>query len=63
MVPKCKECKFFKIITPETWSFKKNNYYECMKITAFNGLFNQRISAKDIRTSPKWCPRRNRELK
>jgi hypothetical protein len=54
-IPKCKKCKYF-----WTYNIGKHNYYECYNDNVYP--IGAKIYAKDIKTSPKWCPLR-KELK
>lgn len=59
-VPKCKECDFFVEELSKFVMNHKNKTYWCTKARNLNqGIFRSNILAKEIRTSPKWCPKRS----
>ena len=60
-VPHCKECDYFKEVIDNSKWWGKNKHYECKKrvIKDMFGL-NINIQAKELKTSPKWCPKRNK---
>ena len=62
-IPKCKECESFVERFSETGMNPKNKTYWCRKATKLDvGLFESNILAKETRTSPKWCPKRNKKI-
>lgn len=59
-VPHCKECEYFKTIRDNMKWWLKTNTYECShKECRIEMIVNAQIPAKDIKTSPSWCPKRN----
>jgi len=61
-VPKCKECKFYQITRRENyWKDHMDSYCHGLKTTDNEGYEigeKKFIYAKELKTSPKWCPKR-----
>jgi hypothetical protein len=54
-VPKCLKCKDL-----HQYDIGKYTYYDCYNEKVYGT--GKKIYAKDIKTSPKWCPKRKDEF-
>jgi hypothetical protein len=50
-IPKCLECKDL-----HQYDIGKHTYYDCYNNKIYN--VSKKIYAKNIKTSPQWCPKR-----
>jgi len=61
-VPKCKECKCYENTKGNNfWSDSRFNFCHGFETTNSEGYQTgdkKSIYAKDLKTSPKWCPKR-----
>jgi hypothetical protein len=59
-VPKCKKCDSYSSVPTGKITYHQCNHLECYKHAGYNG--SRIITYREVRTSPKWCPKRCENL-